>query len=307
MNIALVFQGNRASTLTEPLDAVGQDYDVSPSNLMPYDVMIVDSPNPQILKYQLMTPGKVVLRLRGNLWKERKQNGTRWTQEITDRIILPRVDGLLAPDQRLEAFWHNRIGRTSSIPLGLPIDSTEWPSKDHSKEELELVTLTNADYAEKIEPLLEYAPLVNELLEENGGTWRICGDGEYSTYLEDTGKFSHIEYCGFVDPKPMLERSNVMLHLSNFDIEHPNAVLEGAASNLPVVTNGFAGFKDSGLVTQCEDDDALRTALERLQQPAKRQCIARQQQEYLCSKHTPKRIGRQLTQFLRALEIQEKL
>lgn len=300
VSVALYFSGSRSWTLTEPLEAAGISYDLAPEDPDAHDAVVLDSPGPEFLKHWLLTDSPVYFRLRGNLWKEHRQNGSDGlTQLLKDRTLYPRIDGVLAPDKRLAERWTERVGRPRPAVIPLPCESSDWPTVEHTETEIQALTLTNCDYEQKITPLCRYATAVDDVLDRIGGYWSICGDGEYASEVRAaTRGLAHVDFRGYQDNREMLREHNLMLHLSDFDIQHPNAVLEGVASRLPVLVNGFEGFADSPLVTQCPTEMALRKRLFQYADPAQRTSVARQRRESLRAHHRPERIGDQLRQVI---------
>lgn len=300
LSVALYFSGSRVWTLTEPLEAVGFTYTLEPEDPDAHDAVVLDSPGPEFLKHWLLTESPVYFRLRGNLWKEQREAGNDGvTQLLKDKTLYPRIDGVLAPDERLAGRWMKRVGRPTPAVIRLPCEPSDWPTANHSDTEIRALTLTNCDYEQKIAPLCRYATAVDDVLHRIGGYWSICGDGAYASEVRAaTRGLAHVNVRGYQDNREMLREHNLMLHLSDFDIQHPNAVLEGVASGLPVVVNGFEGFADSPLVTQCPSEMELRKRLFQYADPAQRLSVTRKRRETLRAHHTPQRIGDQLRQVI---------
>lgn len=301
LSVALLYAGGRVDKVRDPLLEVGVDVTVNSPDPYDHDAVVLDTPGPWIARHTLLSGDTPVLyRLRGNLWKARRHDrlGSVKTA-IADTALLPRLDGVLTPDGRLDEMMRDRVGIDSTAPVGLPIAPTEWDDAEHVGDVLTMVTLTNLDYREKIAPLYRYAPAVERFCERHGGHWHICGDGVFEEgFAEAVGGLEHVSFDGFVDAKARVQAADVMLHLSDFDIAHPNAVLEGMAGNLPVVVNGFEGFEGNPETINAGSPAELLATLERLRDPSERRQHARRGQEYIREKHTHERIGNQARHFI---------
>lgn len=299
MNVALRFNGSRAWTVTDALDAVGISYEVNPENMRRFDIVVIDSPGLVVSTVAKNGRTPTVLRLRGNVWKERKQSGGYGIRGwVSDHVLARTLAGIIATDDRLEGLARRQTGIPATGVAALPIDLESWPSVRHTDKVLRCVTLTNFDYREKIEPLEYYAPWINSLFHRIDGHWTVCGDGEYSgRFADSVAELENVNYEGYVDPKEYLPRMNVMLHLSNFDGERPNAMLEGVASNLPIVTNGFEAFDTNGIAISHDDWKSMKRTLLALREPEARKGATETARHYVKRHHSPAIVGEQYADF----------
>jgi glycosyltransferase involved in cell wall biosynthesis len=85
-----------------------------------------------------------------------------------------------------------------------------------------------------------------------------------------------------------------MVHHSRLDVL-PNAVLEGMAARLPVITNDHVAFVQSAApVDVTRSHAALRQRLERYRDPALRRPVGERGHDYVARQHAPARIGQDL-------------
>lgn len=296
LRVGLVDTSGREHLVRQPLRAAGQTVIDSPADPADCDVILTDTPGPDTLRAGLeSTP--TVLRLRGNLWREYSTlRFGRARALVNDFAVFGVLDGVLAPDRRLREVVNQRTRAPASWYAGLPIDPEEWPSVKHRRDELRALTLTNLDYQGKTEPLLDWVPVVERALRA-GEQWVIGGDGEHAGRVaaacEDCERVS---YRGFVDAGTHLAQSNLLLHPSRFDISMPNAVLEGVASGLPVVTTRFPPLA-AGAATRGVAADELPAVLKCLRDPADRRRRTEHHPDVL-RQHRPQRIGEQLARGL---------
>jgi len=236
--------------------------------------------------------------MRGDVFRELElwdmNRVKKWTAL---RVVLPNVDGAIAVTDYLAEKFRDRTG-TQAAAAGLAKDPGNWPTVRHTDDEIRAVTLTNANYARKIAPLIELAETVDGVLAETGGRWHICGDGDHSDRLADgVAEYEHVEYVGYVDADDELARSNLMIHASRLDGQ-PNAVLEGLACGLPVVTNDWVEFVRYGWPLEvCHTQSAFEDTLRWFRRPGRREQRGRQGEEHLLEHHTPKAIARDYEAF----------
>jgi len=235
---------------------------------------------------------QLLFRMRGDpYWGIHHWIGNGLKRQVALRM-LKHVDGCLAMARHQAEKYVDKAGRpTRMVPLS--IDANAWPTVAHADHELRLVSLTNLMYPDKIDPLLEVAPEVNDLLREVGGRWRICGDGKYVGRLIDGLRgLPHVEYGGFVDANAELAQSNVMVHLSELDV-FCNAVMEGMASHLPVVTNSHPAFTaHSPPLRTVGGTSSLVELLRSLATPETRQVLGDGGAEYIRERYSHERVGR---------------
>jgi hypothetical protein len=300
MSIAIKHLGGRSEKLLTPFDAAPFDYTIDPPSLSKYDVLMLDQPRYKLAKEVLVNNGTpVVYRVRGNIWKEMDiWRFGRSKKFVAERLIYPQLDGAIAVDDRLATIFETKTGVTPVGAAGLAKVPSEWPDATHETSDLSLVTLTNFNYKQKVMPMKEYIPVINEWLDDHGGHWHLCGEGVHDDHFAAyTSNFEHVSYEGYIDPHEWLPRMDAMIHISNFDA-YPNAVLEGYAANLPVLTNAFAAFQREHApnITHTAPADLIQT-LGELQEPARRAELGNQGKQYLREYHTPEHIGKQYADY----------
>lgn len=303
--VAMLNPSGRAEKIAEPLRTVGVRVSISPTDPWDHDFVFMDIPGFRMAKTIADAPSdaNVLYRIRGNVWRAFRHGGLgrvkRWTMS---NVIFPRLDGAIAADPYLEYLWHDRTGHTRTDVVGLPITAEEWPSATHTGHELRLATLTNCNYPGKVDPICNVAPIVDKWLEAHGGQWIIGGEGEYEGVLAAAvEELSHVHFGGYLDAKDTLAQANVMLHPSEFDIQLPNAILEGMASKLPVVTTAFQPFNEHDRLLSVGTAVGLQQTLDRLQSPEVRAEEGEKNRRYVAEHHTPEHIGEQFASFFEVI------
>lgn len=308
-SVAVVYPGNRAEKMTVPLQTTDMNVAVDPPDPYEYDLVVADNAD-RALGYEVLrnklTDSLLVYRMRGDLYRELELWDMHPLKKWAAHKVVEHVDGLIAVTDFLAQKAHERSGVTPVGQAGMWIDVDAYPDSEHINRELRAVTLTNAGYQRKVAPIIEWAPVVESVLAEVGGEWRVFGDGDEGPRLSDgLASYEHVHYCGYTDdPKAALRWANVMLHPSNLDGQ-PNAVLEGLAGGLPVVTTDFIAFEElegkGAPIIPVPNTSALRNELVTLSNPSMREWAATEGPEYCREWHTPEQIGQQYERYFRDL------
>lgn len=284
MRVTVTFSGREAS-ITEPIETAGGTVtDTNPDVLVTDDpprdranVPVVYRPRTDILRYY---QSRRFGRLRGFF-----------------RILRSSayLDGIAAPDPIVA----RKLRTITSVPvrtIPLAKDPTDWIVNHDTGHMTQLLTLTNLDYRRKTDPLIERLPQVNQWCENHGGKWAIAGQGKYSKRLQEaTEGYSHVDWIGYVAPNPWLESSDILVHFSELDIQHPNAILEGFCSGLPVITNNYIPFTEAKRI---EATGNVRKTLSKYADESRRKQTGTDNRQYVEYNHSPEDIGTQWRDFL---------
>lgn len=306
IDVAVLYPGNRIEKMAVPLQATEMEVRVEPDGAYDSDVVVLDNADRDLGKEVLRNPlhdAELVYRMRGDVYRELE----RWDMHpikkwVAINLVLRNLDGAIAVNDMLA----EKIRRVSGVKpvgsAGLWKHVEDWPTVGHSGTALDIITLTNANYWLKVEPILEYADVVEEWLHEHGGHWYVCGEGQEAERLADgLSDYYHITYEGFVDAKKWIRDMDLMFHPSNLDGQ-PNSILEGMASGLPVVTNDFEAFQRfAGPVYLVDGPDTLEIAFEQLQSATERARWGQQGIKYVEEHHTPEAIGQQYVDYFQRL------
>lgn len=302
VSVAVVYPGNRVEKVAVPLKASRMEVAIDPPNPYEYDVVLVDNADRDLGVEVLKNPfhdATLVYRMRGDVFRELDlwdmHAIKKWAAK---RVVLQNVDATLAVSPGCATQFAARTGVPTGV-AGLVKDPTEWPTTVHTDEELRIATLTNFNYQLKVAPILEWAPVVEEVLSETGGYWHVCGDGNHADAVEEALEgYDHVEFAGFVDAYDELDDANCMIHASRLDAL-PNAMLEGLASELPVVTTDFHEFLAYGEPLVCVDSHThLRETLHKFRDPEVRAERGRAGLERIRRDHTEIAVARQYEAFL---------
>lgn len=241
--VGIISPGDRIDKITKPLDTTEIRYKVNPDHRN-FDIIICDTPDRQMFKEVIRNKFRsniLLFRMRGDpYWGIDKWINSKIKQKLA-LSMLKHVDGCIAiADHQADKYWNKTSIDTKIIKTS--IDPKEWPNTYHQFNFIRAITLTNAMYPNKINPIIKNVKKVDKYLEENKGKWYICGEGKYEERLElATNSLKNVQFVGYQDAKDVLNWANVMLHLSNFD-SYANAILEGMASGLPVLASNYPAF-----------------------------------------------------------------
>jgi glycosyltransferase involved in cell wall biosynthesis len=198
-----------------------------------------------------------------------------WPYRLTDRLLAPFTERVVANCQAIRAFLVNDIGisqrRIEVIPNG--VDLERFPPKAHREPE-EIIFST----AGRLVPQKRMDLFIRAVakLRDAGipARAKIAGDGPLQGELERlTSQLlvqQHVTLCGPVeDIVGFLADTGVFVLASDWE-GMPNAVLEAMASGLPVVATAVDGSVDlvrdgvTGFLVPPGDVEQLAAAMEKL-------------------------------------------
>jgi len=300
VSVAVTHPGGRIDKLLDPLATTSLNVAVEPTEPGDYDVILMDQPRSKMVgplaRYR-DTP--IIYRVRGNLWKEMDiWRFGRLKRYVATNIVYPQLDGAIAVDARLGHIFKSKTGVSNVGVAGLAKDPDNWPTASHDTERLDLISITNFNYRQKVMPLYRELDTINDWLTHNDGHLYVCGDGyNEQQFRERCAQLPNVSFCGYIDPKEYLPDMDAMVHISEFDA-YPNVILEAMASNLPVLTNDFAAFNRPQTPNPIYSDD-ITEQLARLRDPSVRQTLADDGRRYVRENHSYEVIGQQYERFLR--------
>jgi len=302
VSVAVLYPGNRIDVMRRPLKESRLDVAIEPSDPYNHDLVICDNADRDLGKEVIknrITDSALIYRMRGDVFHELDLWDMHIAKEwVAKRAVLPGVDGCLAVTDRLARRFQSETGIDAVGTAGVWKNIDNWPHVDHTDEEPRALTLTNTNYLEKVRPIASWAPVVEAVLEETGGVWKVCGDGENSdTLARWLREYDHVQFVGYVNAKRQLARSNLMLHPSGLD-GLPNSILEGMASNLPVLTNDFAAFTEYGRpLVICRNSRELQATLREYADPWEREVAGERGRRQVRREHSPAAVAKEYEEF----------
>lgn len=311
MQIGLI-GGNRLNKIRGPLEKVGINCAIPLKfrELLKheYDIIIVDIAGFRILLgwvNKILHGSILVYRARGDFTKEINV----FKKFLISLIIKNTCDAIIFVSHFLKKrFFEERIVVKCMEVVEIPKDVEKYASKSellHHNSNFVVVTLTNFDYFDKIKILVEYLKPVDTFLSEIGGKWYIAGKGKYVEYFKKKSEsFENVEYVGFIDPRGLLSKAKVMLHLSELE-SLPNAILEGMAARLPVIVNDYEPLKKIGYVVVVRNEKELIDWLGKFyENPALRRKYGLKGYKYAKTKHNKIAIGKKWRSVLNFIKSQ---
>jgi len=305
ISVAVIEQSGRSENLINPLRATEMDVAVDPADPYERDIVVLDTPDRQLAKEVLKKPlhdAVLVFRMRGDpFFGIDEWIDSRLKSWLARNVVIPGVDGCITITPAHARLFERKTGIHTAVSQ-LPAYPDRWPDTTHSDDELRILTLTNAVYWPKIEPLIEAAATVDDVLADVGGHWRICGDGNYEDKLGAAVEpYDNVSFLGYQDAESELDWANVMMHLSRLD-GWPNAILEGMSTRLPVITNDHHAFVDRDRPNVVVESDAeLRARLREYTDPERRQERGDSGARYVREKHNDATVGRAYVEYFEQL------
>jgi len=311
ISVAVIEQSGRSENLINPLQATAMDVAVDPEDPHARDIVVLETPDRRLAKEVLKKPlhdAVLVFRMRGDPWFGISEwIDSRFKEWLAKNVVIPGVDGCITITPAHARLFERKTGIEAAVSQ-LPAYPDRWPDSDHTDEELRICTLTNCVYWPKVEPLIDAAPIVERVLDETGGHWRICGDGNYEDDLADAvAGYDHISFLGFQNAREQLEWANLMVHFSELD-GWPNAALEGMSAQLPVIMNDHHAFVDRdrpNVVVEFDSElrkaSELRTTLLKYTDPETRQERGERGERYVREEHNDATVGQDYVRYFRRL------
>lgn len=298
----LLIGSNRLDKLIGPLSSIGitcvhkNDYASRSSDL---NAVVTDIPGTSLLKGSYLSSRYdcgLIYRMRGDYWQEIRTNShfTGVRTVLANNVLFRLCDAICTPDAFLQKKVRTETNFAGDITsISIPKDVSDFPPVKHTNTSRNILTLTNFDYKEKIEPLYEFLDAAEAALMDYDATWYIAGNGEFATeFRRRVVDYDHVEYAGFVEPIKYLRSSAVLVHISGFDIAIPNAILEGMAAALPVIVNDHEPFLENKRAKVVNTPAEFRNEIEKLlNDPHLRSRIGEENRDYVRRNHSPEKIG----------------
>lgn len=305
ISVAIMYPGSRVDRMEIPLQTTDMDVATDPENAYERDIILLDNADKKIVIPYLKSRNKnckVIYRIRGDMLRAYLELQPTKFKYLIAKNIIGRVDGAISIEEYLAQKFQNVTGISPIGYAGLSKQPKNWPKVEHKDNFLKAITLTNAYYYGKIQPIIDYAPHIDKYFQENNGFWKIYGRGKYESILRDNlFHYENIEFCGYTEnPDIRLKESNIMLHFSRFD-SLPNVILEAMASKIPVITNPYDVFTlYDGPITPVPTNE-IKSTLELYENPEYRQFLGEDSLFYVKKYHSPEYVGKQYVKFFKEL------
>lgn len=197
----------------------------------------------------------------------------RRVEAAQDRILLPRVDGLLVVTESIAKDFNIPSNRVLIVDAGVPDSFPELKSRDAKRCGSEQVTI---GYAGALEPHNGVMVLLGALERSRELPVRvlIAGRGSCIDAVRKAAELdARIEYLGFLSRNEvfaMYERCDALLNLRMIDSHDmryffPSKLIECLATGLPVIStpvaHATAEFGDTMFVVPTEKVDSLASTL----------------------------------------------
>jgi glycosyltransferase involved in cell wall biosynthesis len=224
-----------------------------------YNVIIVDGHRYGLLISILYSKFKkipLILRLRGNIWREINVNKAN-IENIFDKIIVKFVDKLInnvliiisvSHFLKKEIICFTKYDPKNILVIYPSVDPYKF--KPNNKKEINklntLITVTNFNYIKKIEPLIGFRKIFNKLIHKYNIKIYILGGGKYLDYIKKIYERDKINviFTGHVNNvKDYLAKANIFFHLSKLDT-FGVSIVEAQLMELPVVALSYGGVPE---------------------------------------------------------------
>ncbi len=235
----------------------------------------------------------LILNIRGNYRQEKRftnplsllyDYNLRWAR----KVVLPSF----YLQRELQLAQAIIIPNCTSIrPMSAKTNETMRP--------LQLATITNFDFRPKAQGICGLINIVNQLSVNRSLELHIFGGGrwlEYTRQQHETHNYKQfpVYFHGhFESAEDILPANDLFLYWSEFD-NMPNVLLEAAACGLPVVANRYGAYEEilGPQALLADDEHSFSIYLKELiEDPEKRQIVAKNQMEHIKKLQVSKVIG----------------
>lgn len=277
-------------------------------------------------------------RIRGDYWRETRDAltntlplGRRLRYQIdllTWRAVIRRCDVILPVSDFLGERTRVEIGiastRCQTLPTFVdeawfrPVDPPEQETiKQHNGLDGKtlILSLTNFDYWRKVEPLLEFAPVYNQLVAAYPNLlWVVGGRGEYLDRFqcELQKALCHdapVLMPGWLEARPWMRACDLFLHFTGLD-SLANVLMEAGASGKVVVVNPYPGAQEivvenrTGFLVAPEDHAAVYALVDKLlTSPALRRKIGVAARDHICATFSAEAIAARFRTIMDGLPV----
>lgn len=211
----------------------------------------------------------LVIRLRGNVWEESEDKFISCSNKILNRAIIKIGDQFLKSSHLIipvseylkkKILEHTFFNPKNMFVIPPAIDTNYFSLCQNgsktiarrnysSKKELIILLVTNFNYYQKIQPLLDYLSSFKKIIKYNNNIKiLILGTGKYLPIIENIYKESNVKNVFFLGFKKNIKYyysiSDIFLHLSYLDA-FGKVVIEAESMELPVVVIDSCGLSET--------------------------------------------------------------
>ena len=252
IGVDYIYDKNKFMQLFKLLKTINKNYNMIIIDGYRYGLFIA-------ILYSKLKKTPLILRLRGSIWREIYSDSFTLLN-IFDRFIIKLLNNILNNVNAIIVVSHflkeEVINFTKSNPdkLFVVYPSVNFTlfnpsSAKRNKGINTLISITNFNYYNKIEMLLEYKTVFKKLKDEHGVSIYILGDGKYLNYIRKIFEKEQITvtFTGFIkNVKDYLSQADIYFHLSKLDT-FGISIIEAQAMGLPVVAFPHGGVPETFL------------------------------------------------------------
>lgn len=225
-----------------------------------------------------------------------------WILKKSD-ILLPLSEPV---NQEIKLITEGQV--PSFVVHIAPRENVTYHPKPATFTENYLLTVTNFNYWQKVEPMVRLIPVIHNIIKSYPIKWKILGDGRFFQKCLTLTRPYHdlVQFLGRTDSRPYYcDSALFFIHLSLMDALPTNVLLESASYKVPIIMNRdcpvseFIVDGQSGVLFDLEDIAGLEKLLQRMLEDERyRRELAENGYRLVKEKYSVEKIGYQLSHAL---------
>lgn len=261
----------------------------------------------------------IVCRFKGDIWKvysdmkydmPLKEKVARYLNYRAGIILLRHSDAILPISNHIANVLNQNLKQRNPLyVVNIPYLKLDRPDKSEicNVEGEFILTVTNFNFWDKIEPLVDKINMLSNILIENEIVWVILGDGlfmdKFRMELTEEKAFDAVRLPGWKNPYSFYKKALAMFYISGMD-GLPNVLLESFYYKLPVIIDAecpaaeFVQQNNNGIIVDFTDLKYVRNLIRSLNEDNHFRTISETAHEYVVKQFSVENVSKQLEKAL---------
>ncbi len=261
----------------------------------------------------------IVSRLKGDNWKAYleikqgmplKEKIARYLNYRAGMILLRHAEAILPISNHIANVINKNLKQKKPLYIvNIPFRKLDRPDKSEicDVEAKFILTVTNFNFWDKIEPLIDKINKLSTILIENELTWVILGDGlfmdRFKGELKKKISSNVVKLLGLKNPYSYYRKALAMFYISGTD-GLPNVLLESFYYKLPVIIDAqcpaaeFIQQNKNGIIADFNDLQYVKTLIRNLKEDDNLRTISETAHKYVVEQFSVENVSKQLEKAL---------
>lgn len=228
----------------------------------------------------------------------------------TGIILLRNAEAILPISNHIANVVNQNLKQRKPLyVVNIPFLKLDRPDKSEicDVEAKFILSVTNFNFWDKIEPLVDKINKLSNILIENDIVWVILGDGlfmdKFRMGLTEEKGFDAVRLPGWKNPYSFYKKVLAMFYISGTD-GLPNVLLESFYYKLPVIIDAecpaaeFVQQNNNGIIVDFTDLQYVRTLIKSLKEDNHFRTISETAHEYVVEQFSVENVSKQLEKAL---------